>query len=93
MRQQRAFATLQSRLFAPSYIVAALACGIPPQQLSFMDLRFYRTGTVTKAPLHPQDIADTVALLQQLQPAQIYVAGELSERSVSRSAAAGHVAV
>jgi glucosamine-6-phosphate deaminase len=58
---------------------AALACGIPSQQLSFMDLRFYRTGTVTKAPLHPQDITDTAALLQQLQPAQIYVAGELSD--------------
>jgi glucosamine-6-phosphate deaminase len=58
---------------------AALACGIPASQLSFMDLRFYRTGTVTKAPLHPQDIADTVALLQQLKPAQIYVAGELSD--------------
>lgn len=58
---------------------AALACGIPPEQLEFMDLRFYRTGTVTKAPLHPQDIADTLALLQRLKPAQIYVAGELSD--------------
>jgi glucosamine-6-phosphate deaminase len=25
---------------------AALACGIPPQRLEFMDLRFYRTGTI-----------------------------------------------
>lgn len=58
---------------------AARACGIPPEQLEFMDLRFYRTGTVTKAPLHPQDIADTVALLQRLKPAQIYVAGEHSD--------------
>ena len=24
---------------------AALACGIPPEQLEFMNLRFYRTGT------------------------------------------------
>jgi glucosamine-6-phosphate deaminase len=58
---------------------AALACGIPPSQLEFMDLRFYRTGTIAKAPIHPQDIADTVALLQRLQPAQIYVAGDLSD--------------
>jgi glucosamine-6-phosphate deaminase len=58
---------------------AALACGIPPEQLEFMDLRFYRTGTIAKAPIHPQDIADTAALLQRLQPAQIYVAGELSD--------------
>lgn len=58
---------------------AALACGVPPEQLEFMDLRFYRTGTIAKAPIHPQDIKDIVALLQRLQPAQIYVAGELSD--------------
>jgi glucosamine-6-phosphate deaminase len=58
---------------------AALACGIPPEQLEFMDLRFYRTGTIAKAPIHPQDIRDIVALIQRLQAAQIYVAGELSD--------------
>jgi glucosamine-6-phosphate deaminase len=58
---------------------ATLACGIPPEQLEFMDLRFYRTGTIAKAPIHPQDIADIVALLRRLQPAQIYVAGDLSD--------------
>jgi glucosamine-6-phosphate deaminase len=57
----------------------ALACGISPEQLEFMDLRFYRTGTIAKAPIHPQDIRDIVALLQRLEPAQIYVAGELSD--------------
>jgi glucosamine-6-phosphate deaminase len=58
---------------------AALACGIPSEQVEFMDLRFYRTGTIAKAPIHPQDIADIVALLQRLKPAQIYVAGEMSD--------------
>jgi glucosamine-6-phosphate deaminase len=58
---------------------AALACGIPPQQLEFMDLRFYRTGTIAKAPIHPQDIEDITALIQRLQPAQVYIAGELSD--------------
>jgi glucosamine-6-phosphate deaminase len=58
---------------------AAAACGVPPEQLEFMDLRFYRTGTIAKAPIHPQDIRDIVALLQKLQPAQIYVAGEMSD--------------
>src|SRR5262249_8044103 len=42
---------------------AALACGIPPEQLYFMDLRFYRTGTIAKAPIQPQDIEDVVQLL------------------------------
>jgi glucosamine-6-phosphate deaminase len=58
---------------------AALACGIPPEQLEFMDLRFYRTGTITKNPIHPLDIADIVGLFERLKPAQIYVAGELSD--------------
>lgn len=58
---------------------AAAACGIPPEQLEFMDLRFYRTGTIAKAPIHPQDVRDIVNLLERLQPAQIYVAGELSD--------------
>ena len=58
---------------------AALACGIPPEQLEFMNLRFYRTGTITKAPIQPQDIADIAELFGRLQPDQIYVAGELSD--------------
>jgi glucosamine-6-phosphate deaminase len=58
---------------------AALACGIPPEKLEFMDLRFYRTGTIAKAPIHPQDIQDIIALLRRLEPAQIYVAGEMSD--------------
>ncbi|HEX3151630.1 MAG TPA: glucosamine-6-phosphate deaminase [Gemmataceae bacterium] len=58
---------------------AALACGITPDQLEFMDLRFYRTGTIAKAPIHPEDITDIVRLFERLQPGQIYVAGELSD--------------
>jgi glucosamine-6-phosphate deaminase len=58
---------------------AARVCGVPPEQLEFMDLRFYRTGTIAKAPIHPQDVADIAALLERLAPAQIYVAGELSD--------------
>ena len=58
---------------------AALACGIPADQLEFMNLRFYRTGTVAKDPIHPKDIEDIVELLTRLAPHQIYVAGELSD--------------
>jgi glucosamine-6-phosphate deaminase len=57
----------------------ALACGIPPEQLEFMNLRFYHTGTTTKKPIHPKDIEDVVELLKRLNPAQVYVAGELSD--------------
>lgn len=58
---------------------AALACGIPPEQLEFMNLRFYRTGTIAKAPIHSEDIDDIQNLIEKLNPFQIYVAGELSD--------------
>jgi glucosamine-6-phosphate deaminase len=58
---------------------AALACGIPPERLEFMNLRFYRTGTIDKAPVQPDDVDDIAELLRKLQPAQIYVAGEMSD--------------
>ncbi len=60
---------------------AALACGVPPEQLEFMDLRFYRTGTIAKAPIHPQDIGDIIALLERLRPA-----ADLRGRRTVRSA-------
>src|SRR5262249_27866187 len=58
---------------------AALACGVPAERVEFLKLRFYETGTNAKAPLYPEDIADVAHLLQRLQPAQIYVAGEMSD--------------
>ena len=58
---------------------AALAAGVPPEQLIFMNLRFYRTGTIKKEPIHPEDIEDIIRLFKQLKPDQIYVAGELSD--------------
>src|SRR6266571_1836830 len=58
---------------------AAAVCGLAPEQLTFMDLRFYRTGTIAKAPIPPEDIKDIIALLHKVQPAQIYVAGDLAD--------------
>jgi glucosamine-6-phosphate deaminase len=58
---------------------AAAACGIPTDQLDFLDLRFYRTGTAAKAPLHPEDVADVARLLERVRPRHVYVAGELSD--------------
>ncbi len=70
---------LKALIRATEARAAALACGIPPEQLEFMNLRFYRTGTVAKDPLHPKDIEDIASMLERLSPHQIYVAGELSD--------------
>jgi glucosamine-6-phosphate deaminase len=52
---------------------------VPAEHLHFLDLPFYRTGQVTKRPVGPEDIEVIVRLLRELNPAQIYVAGDLSD--------------
>jgi glucosamine-6-phosphate deaminase len=71
--------TIKGMIRATEARAAALACGIPPEQLEFMNLRFYRTGTISKNPVQPEDVADIVELFNRLKPAQIYVAGEMSD--------------
>jgi len=58
---------------------AVRSCGIPADQLHFMDMPFYETGRVRKKPLGEDDIQITVDLLQKLQPHQVYAAGDLSD--------------
>jgi glucosamine-6-phosphate deaminase len=57
----------------------ARLCGVPNEQLHFLDLPFYETGRVRKEPLGPDDIAIIVDLLRTIQPHQIYAAGDLSD--------------
>lgn len=54
-------------------------CGIPLQNLHFLDMPFYETGRVRKKPLGEQDIRIIVDLLRSIQPHQIYAAGDLSD--------------
>ena len=58
---------------------AARSVGIPPQQLHFLDMPFYRTGTIQKKAISEQDIAEVMELLEGIRPDQIYMAGDLSD--------------
>ena len=58
---------------------AGRSCGVPDEQLHFMDMPFYETGRVKKKPLGEEDIAMVVDLLRKIQPHQIYAAGDLSD--------------
>jgi len=58
---------------------AARSCGIPAGKLHFLDMPFYETGRVRKKPLSEADIEITVNLLNEIQPHQIYAAGDLSD--------------
>ncbi|WP_391542600.1 glucosamine-6-phosphate deaminase [Posidoniimonas polymericola] len=58
---------------------AVRCCGVSDETLHFMDMPFYETGRVRKKPLGEEDVRITVDLLRQVQPHQIYVAGDLSD--------------
>lgn len=58
---------------------AADAIDIPKTQLHFLDLPFYRTGTVRKKALSEDDVQTVLELLNDLKPLQIYVAGDLAD--------------
>src|SRR5690606_9824556 len=61
---------------------ARAACresGVPMENLHFLDMPFYETGTIKKNPISEADVQLIVDLLQQLQPHQIYAAGDLSD--------------
>jgi len=53
--------------------------GVKPDNIHFLDLPFYETGRVRKKPIGPEDVAITVKLLEQVQPHQVYAAGDLSD--------------
>ncbi|GAA5521808.1 glucosamine-6-phosphate deaminase [Aliifodinibius salicampi] len=54
-------------------------CGIPEDQLHFLDMPFYETGRVKKKPLSQEDIDIVRELIREVRPHQIYVAGDLSD--------------
>ena len=53
--------------------------GLPEENVHFLNLPFYETGTIKKAPAGEADIQITMDFLRSLQPHQIYAAGDLSD--------------
>lgn len=53
--------------------------GIPDEQMHFLDMPFYETGRVKKAPLGEADIQILMDLIRKVQPHQIYAAGDLAD--------------
>ena len=58
---------------------AAGVCGCREQNLHFLDLPFYQTGTIAKRPIGEKDVRIVRGLIEQVQPTQLYVAGDLSD--------------
>ncbi len=53
--------------------------GIKDENVHFLNLPFYETGTIAKNPWGEKDIAITIDLLQQIKPHQIFAAGDLAD--------------
>ena len=52
---------------------------IPLTRVHFLDLPFYETGRIEKNPISEADIDIVTALLREVKPHQIYVAGDLAD--------------
>lgn len=52
---------------------------IPLERVHFLDLPFYETGRIEKNPLAEADVKIVRALLQKVQPQEIFVAGDLAD--------------
>ncbi len=60
-------------------VAGARAINVPETNCHFLDLPFYRTGKRRKNPWSQEDVDIVYELLAKLQPAQIYVAGDLAD--------------
>ncbi len=53
--------------------------GLPESRIHFLDLPFYETGTIDKNPISDEDIRITKEIIEQIQPHQIYCAGDFAD--------------
>ncbi len=61
---------------------ATIACnyiGVAPGHIHFLRLPFYETGTIKKGDLSQNDVDIVKALLQDVKPHEIFVAGDLAD--------------
>lgn len=53
--------------------------GLTDDQIHFQNLPFYETGTIQKNPMGEEDVLNTLALLKELKPHQVFCAGDLAD--------------
>ena len=68
------------RVIRESEAVSGLeVMGLTRENARFLNLPFYQTGKVAKDPIGPPDVAIVRALLDEITPEMIFVAGDLSD--------------
>ena len=61
---------------------ARIACnyiGVKPENVHFLNLPFYETGTIKKGDLSEADVNTVKKLIEDVKPQQIFVAGDLAD--------------
>ncbi|MDE7153729.1 MAG: PIG-L family deacetylase [Muribaculaceae bacterium] len=61
---------------------ATIACnyiGVKPENIHFLRLPFYETGTIKKGELTERDVNIVKELIEKVKPQQIFVAGDLAD--------------
>jgi len=53
--------------------------GLPDENVHFLDLPFYETGTIKKNKLSKEDIDLMCSIIEKIKPHQIYAAGDLAD--------------
>jgi glucosamine-6-phosphate deaminase len=53
--------------------------GIKEENIHFLNLPFYETGTIEKNEMGDEDVAITIDLLKKIKPHQIFAAGDLAD--------------
>lgn len=53
--------------------------GIKDENIHFLNLPFYETGTIEKKPIKEKDIKITLELLRKIKPQQVYCAGDFTD--------------
>jgi glucosamine-6-phosphate deaminase len=53
--------------------------GLKDENIHFMNLPFYETGTIEKNPMGEKDVKITMELLRKIKPQQVYCAGDFAD--------------
>jgi len=53
--------------------------GLKDENIHFMNLPFYETGTIEKKPMGEEDVKITIDVLREIKPHQVFAAGDLAD--------------
>ena len=77
--EPRALLELKGAIRRAEAKAAVRSFGLPASHAHFLNLPFYETGGIKKGELSEEDIAIIVKLLREIEPDQIYAAGDLAD--------------